>query len=107
MKLLLMLIIKAYWAIVPSKNRRKCIFRVSCSHYVYQMTKNKGWISGLKALRYRFLHCRAGFNMVEHPIDGSKMMVLRNGQVLPESDISTRLIHQPYIIAYTKNQNHV
>lgn len=90
--MLLILIIRLYWAIFPENKRRKCIFRISCSQHVYRTTKTEGLYEGLIALRYRFLNCRAGFHIFENPVDGSNMMVLPNLQVLKEDEISERLI---------------
>ncbi|WP_259109498.1 membrane protein insertion efficiency factor YidD [Chryseobacterium sp. JUb7] len=54
MKKLLIFLIKIYWITTPPQKRRKCIFRQSCSKHVYEKTMNDGFISGLKAFRYRF-----------------------------------------------------
>ncbi|WP_426479975.1 membrane protein insertion efficiency factor YidD [Chryseobacterium sp. CBSDS_008] len=43
-----------YWKAIPPAKRRKCIFRTSCSQYVYEKTIHNGFISGLKAFNYRF-----------------------------------------------------
>ncbi|MGY0035746.1 membrane protein insertion efficiency factor YidD [Pedobacter sp. NJ-S-72] len=91
MKTLLILLIKFYWAIIPENKRRKCIFRTSCSQYVYQTAKKEGFYKGLMAFRYRFLTCRGGYHIFENPIDGYKIMVLPNGQVITEAEISERL----------------
>ena len=92
MKTGLLLLIRFYWLVIPKGKRRKCIFRISCSQYVYQTTKTEGFYKGLLALRYRFQHCRAGFHIFENPVDGRKNMMLSNFRVLPEEEISERLI---------------
>ncbi|WP_184624601.1 membrane protein insertion efficiency factor YidD [Pedobacter cryoconitis] len=92
MRILLILLIKIYWVLIPKNKRRRCIFRISCSQYVHMKTKDKGLFKGLLALRYRFLNCRGGFHVFESPIDQSKMMVLPNQQILTEDEISERFI---------------
>lgn len=92
MKIWLLLLIRFYWAVIPKGKRRKCIFRISCSQYVYQITKTDGLYKGLLAFKYRFKHCRGGFHIFENPIDGRKNMILSNAEVLIEEEISERLI---------------
>lgn len=60
MRYLLLLSIHLYW-IIPKKNRRQCIFKESCSKYVYRVTKNEGWKKGLLAIQGRRRQCRPGF----------------------------------------------
>jgi uncharacterized protein len=92
MKLLLLWFIKLYWILIPKNKRRTCLFRVSCSKHVYQTTKRKGLRKGLLAFKYRFENCRSGVLLHENPIDGKKMMILPNNQVLIENEISERII---------------
>jgi hypothetical protein len=91
MKNLLILLIKLYWRIVPPSKRRKCIFRTSCSKYVYAETRASGFISGLKALKYRFKNCRSGAYIIETPT-GEIQIILPNQQILHETEISERFI---------------
>ncbi len=92
MKIILLLIIRIYWYIIPKGKRRKCIFKISCSQHVYKTTFQAGFLRGLIALRYRFLNCRGGFQIFENPLDGSKMMILPNAEVLMEDQISDRFL---------------
>lgn len=91
MKSLLILLIKVYWLVVPPAKRRKCIFRTSCSKYVYEETVNKGFFSGLKAFKYRFQNCRSGAYIIENPL-GEIQIILSNQQILNETEISERFI---------------
>ncbi|WP_421938242.1 membrane protein insertion efficiency factor YidD [Pedobacter sp.] len=93
MKNLLLLVIKLYWAIVPKNKRRRCIFKISCSQYVYHKTKNEGLIKGIAAIRYRFNNCRSGFHIYEDPIDKCKTMILPNLQMIKENEISERFLN--------------
>jgi len=91
MKNLLLLLIKIYWRIIPPPKRRTCIFRISCSKYVYEKTKADGWVPGIKALKYRFQNCGSGACIIENPT-GETYIILPNQQILKESEISARFI---------------
>jgi uncharacterized protein len=93
MKSLLLLLIKIYWLVIPAKKRRKCIFRISCSRYVYEKCRKEGFISGLKAFKYRFQNCRSGAHIVENPITGKLQIILPNHEILEEKDFSERFIN--------------
>lgn len=93
-KWLLILPIKLYWKIIPPAQRRTCLFRISCSRHVYQVTQEKGLYQGLKALRYRFLNCRHG-ELFNHPVTGCQMMILPNQEVLTTEEISIHLLKPP------------
>ena len=60
MKYLLLLAIRIYW-LIPKSSRRRCIFKCNCSRYVYNITRKKGLVAGIKALSKRFRQCRNGF----------------------------------------------
>jgi putative component of membrane protein insertase Oxa1/YidC/SpoIIIJ protein YidD len=60
MKWLLLLIIQIYW-LIPKKYRRSCIFKVSCSRYVFEITIREGFINGCRAFNKRFYQCRPGY----------------------------------------------
>lgn len=85
------MVIKLYWLIIPAHKRCKCIFRKSCSHFVYEKTTNNGFIEGIKALIFRFQNCRYGHEIFQNPIDESLQMILPNGQIIKEKDIAKRL----------------
>lgn len=91
MKSLLLLLIKVYWRMIPPSKRRKCIFRISCSKYVYEKTTADGFVSGVKALKYRFQNCRPEAFIIENPT-GEIYIILPNQQILNESEISERFI---------------
>jgi len=92
-KYLLILPIKFYWLLIPKSKRRKCIFRKSCSRYVFDKTINEGIISGLKALKYRYRNCRGGFQIFENPITQQIQIILPNNCILEEYEISESFIH--------------
>lgn len=92
MKHLLLFLIQMYWKLIPTKKRKECIFKVSCSNYVFNETKTNGFLFGMKALKFRFQNCRQGFEIFENPIDGSKQLFLPKGEVLKEEEMAVRLL---------------
>ncbi|MET3537031.1 membrane protein insertion efficiency factor YidD [Chryseobacterium limigenitum] len=94
MKHILILLIRTYWIIIPAQKRRKCIFRISCSKYVYEKTINEGFIPGLKAFKYRFQNCRSGAHLIENPITRKYQIILPGNQILNEEEISKHLINR-------------
>lgn len=92
MKALFLLIIRSYWGFIPVEKRRPCIFNISCSQYVYRKTSQDGIYEGLRALLYRLVTCRTGFQVFEHPTENTTQMILRNGQIIPQHEISKRFI---------------
>lgn len=61
MKYILLFIIRIYWSIIPASKRKMCIFKESCSNYVLRITKEEGFISGVKAFLFRNKHCCPGY----------------------------------------------
>jgi len=57
--LLLLIIIKLYWFFKPKNKNRKCNFRISCSHYVYNAIHERGFMAGIIAFRNRWNRCRS------------------------------------------------
>ena len=81
-----------YWKIIPAHKRRRCLFKKSCSHFVFDKASQEGFVSGLKAFRYRFNTCRPQFKMLISPIDNQTILVLNNGDVLEEKELSDGII---------------
>jgi len=59
---------------------------------VYHITKNEGLSKGIFAFKYRFQNCRSDFHIFENSIDGRKMMILPNKEIIEESEISARFL---------------
>lgn len=92
MKFFIILTIKMYWLFIPKNKRRKCIFKKSCSQFVYEQTLNNGFKSGVKAFVYRYKNCRAGYELFKNPISGQKEMIILNGEIIPNHEIAERLL---------------
>ena len=92
-----LLIIQLYWKLVPEDRRRSCIFRLSCSHYVYEVVQSRGATQGLKAFVSRWRQCRPGYSVV--PNYQSLRVLLRDGSVADESDIAPAVL-APHQVAF-------
>lgn len=90
MKYFLLLIIRLYWKLIPPFKRKQCIFRESCSHYVWRITKEEGFISGIKAFLFRNKHCCPGFVLYKYQ-DHYELKTI-NGLVLKDNEIDERLL---------------
>jgi putative component of membrane protein insertase Oxa1/YidC/SpoIIIJ protein YidD len=92
MKYLILLTIRFYW-LLPKKERRKCIFRKSCSNYVFEATQERGLLEGLKAFYFRYKNCRGGFEIFKNPITNETQMLLPSKIVISGKEIAERLIN--------------
>lgn len=92
MKYLILLIIRMYWLIKSKKSKPKCIFKKSCSHYVYEEALRHGFLRGLKAFYFRYKNCRSGFEVFKNPISNDVQILLPSGSIVDSKEIVERLI---------------
>lgn len=92
MKHLILFAIKMYWKILPPSKRRKCIFKKSCSNYVFETTQKEGFVKGLKAFQFRYKNCRGNFAIFQNPINNKIQMILPSQIIIESEDIADRLI---------------
>jgi uncharacterized protein len=90
MKYLILLGIRCYWGIIPKKYRRQCLFKETCSQFVYRQTHEHGFFEGVRAFNQRYRKCRSGYRL--YTIADGFEMSLADGTIVHESDISDRLI---------------
>lgn len=93
MKYIILLIIRMYWILIPQSKRRKCIFKKSCSNYVFETTQKEGFIKGLQAFQFRFKNCRGNFSIFRNPIDNKIQMLLPSQIIIEREEIADRLIN--------------
>lgn len=91
MKYILLILIKIYWKYVPESKRRRCLFKTSCSNYVYKKAKEKGLFAGLKALLFRIHNCNSNYDIIE--IDNRKLLVSSEYEVFNESEINHSILN--------------
>jgi putative component of membrane protein insertase Oxa1/YidC/SpoIIIJ protein YidD len=92
MKHLILLIIRFYWFSKSISSKPKCIFRKSCSYYVYEITQEQGFLKGLKAFLFRYRNCRGHIQIFKNPISNKTNMLLPSGIVIEEDEIAERLL---------------
>ena len=88
MKYLIVIIIKFYWLTIPNNKRRKCLFKKSCSHFVFDETMTNGFISGIKVFVYRVDVCNSSSKYFINPITGKLNLLTRSGEVIDHQQIS-------------------
>jgi putative component of membrane protein insertase Oxa1/YidC/SpoIIIJ protein YidD len=82
-----------YWNCIPPAKRKKCIFKKSCSNYVFEVTQKEGFISGLKAFSFRYKNCRGNFQIFKNPINDKIQMILPSQIIIEREEIAERLIN--------------
>ena len=92
MKYIILLIIRLYWFFKSKKSNPKCIFKKSCSHHVFEITKEQGFLKGLNALHFRYKNCRYGFEIFKNPVTNEIEMLLPNKEIIDNTEISERLL---------------
>jgi putative component of membrane protein insertase Oxa1/YidC/SpoIIIJ protein YidD len=100
MKNIILFIIQLYWNIIPQSKRKKCIFKTSCSNYVFEITNKQGFISGLKAFRFRYKNCRGGFEVFNNPISHKIQLILPSKMIIDSDEIAERLINENQVTKY-------
>jgi putative component of membrane protein insertase Oxa1/YidC/SpoIIIJ protein YidD len=94
MKYVLLIIIWIYWRIIPEKKRRRCLFKESCSCFVYRITATKGAKEGILALNERFHQCRSGYKLLQSK--NNIELHLKDGTVIKGDEISQNLTSLNY-----------
>lgn len=67
--------------------RKHCIFKESCSHYVYRITKGFGLRKGVLALNERKQKCRAGYYYIN-----KTQIRLADGSIVPNSILKEEIL---------------
>lgn len=101
MKYIILLSIKSYWLLVPEVKRKNCLFRESCSRYVYRITFEQGFIKGLKAFKERFKKCRSGYKIINIGNSEYQAFELVDGSILRKDEASEFLIREFELIQYS------
>lgn len=86
MKWVILSLIRIYW-LIPDNWRKRCLFKESCSQYVFRITRDDGFVAGLDVLRHRFRQCRPGYGFVTLP-DGQEMVVLADGSLVEAESLA-------------------
>lgn len=90
MKNLFLILLKIYQLFVPKRFRRKCLFKESCSNYVFRITKENGFNTGIDALKFRIRNCNRNYSIVENK--SSFLLITAQYEVIEEEFISEQII---------------
>jgi uncharacterized protein len=86
MKWVLIAIIKLYWIVIPENKKRTCLFKETCSRYVYRHTVEHGFFKGMRALVQRAKKCRKGYQL--YTGENGFEIKLADGSIICENEIS-------------------
>jgi len=90
MKYLLLFLIRIYQTLTPKRFRGRCLFKESCSNYVYRIVSQEGLKKGLNALKYRYHNCRPNYYIWE---DGGKVfLITAKMDLIDESRINKKVL---------------
>jgi len=92
MKYLLLVFVKLYWFLIPREKRNVCLFKITCSLTVYQITMNEGFIAGIKVLFTRYKQCRPGYEIFFEN-DEFKMRCI-DGSIHDQINISQNILNE-------------
>lgn len=90
MKFLFLTIIRLYQAFAPESIRSKCLYKESCSNYVFRITKDIGFKAGINAFIHRIKNCKPGYYIIEEK--GKLLLITINNEVIEEKDIDERIV---------------
>ncbi len=90
MKYVLLFLIKLYQEFYPKKYRGKCLYKESCSNFVYRITNDKGLFAGIKALHFRFKNCKPNYFITT--IDNKKVIITANNNVINHINCNPKII---------------
>jgi putative component of membrane protein insertase Oxa1/YidC/SpoIIIJ protein YidD len=84
MKYLLLIVIRVYW-LMPKRYRKCCLFKESCSKFVYRNTVECGFKKGVKCLIQRIKTCRPKYAFFEAD-DGTNYVILADNSIIERTE---------------------
>ena len=84
--------IEYYWNTLPENQRKICIYRITCSRYVYNEFENNGLIEGIRAYFFRMKSCNHAYKLSLK----KDMVVINdcNGNLILENDINPLIVKE-------------
>jgi hypothetical protein len=95
MKNLFLILLKFYQLFIPKLFRRECLFKESCSNYVYRLTKENGFSIGINALKYRIHQCKPNYFLIKN--NGRILLITSKYEVIEEEFISKNIVNKFYL----------
>ncbi len=90
MRWALIFAIRFYWWSIPAANRKRCLFKESCSKAVYKESQ-QSFKFGFKMLLFRYRNCRPGYTIVTH--NGQLDLITAKGTRLDQNEINPSIIN--------------
>jgi hypothetical protein len=87
----MLFIIKLYWKLFPKEKRRVCLFKESCSNYVFRKTEEEGYLSGLRACLFRFKNCNNTYKVFKK--NNEIFIETKTGFKIREENISNDILN--------------
>lgn len=91
MKWVIFFVINIYWIAIPKKYRKSCLFKESCSHFVFRNTMEHGWRHGLYCFLQRWKQCRPGYVIIYTQSKGVEI-VLADGCSTTKDNLSDKML---------------
>lgn len=85
MKYLILFGIRIYW-LLPKNLRQRCLYKESCSKYIYRISSEFGFFEGIKALKLRMKSCRPNYRLLD--IDNHRVLICSNGETINEDEMA-------------------
>jgi uncharacterized protein len=84
--------IEHYWNTVPEDKRKICIYRITCSKFVYNKFNNNGFVSGILAYFYRMKSCNHKY-IISHK---NNMVIIKDsqGNIIEENEINPLIVKE-------------
>lgn len=88
--------IRQYWKYIPEEKRQVCLYKESCSRYVYRIFQEQGFLKGLQAMKYRFKNCHNNYSFITR--DNKIYIETRTGDHIDQENISTKLLGTAQVV---------
>tara|TARA_B100000795_G_scaffold227672_1_gene184096 strand:+ start:326 stop:601 length:276 start_codon:yes stop_codon:yes gene_type:complete len=82
--------IRLYWLTFRERDRRICLYKETCSKYIYRKFIEKSIFSGFKALFERLKNCCSTYKIIRK--EGEVKIITKYGKIIECSEIN------PYIL---------
>ncbi len=99
MKWTILFVIRLYW-LIPKRYKRSCLFKVSCSNFVYKSAQERGFLCGISAYLTRKKQFRPGYQIIISKSIGNQIKLV-DGCFISENEVSSKVRKE--IAAYKKN----
>jgi uncharacterized protein len=83
--------IRQYWKFIPEEKRQVCLYKESCSRYIYRIFQEQGFLRGLEAVKYRFKNCHKNYSFIFN--NNTIYLETRNGDHIKRESINPEILN--------------